>query len=120
MRIERVRLPFDPVKGVDEPFLRSRCGNALRHAFVALHRSKLGRQIILAAHPFTRYPRIEKIGSPTNLNWNARLQRHSLVQTTLADKAPGTDNVGNDIDRDGMYVGCGHDLSHSSQVRPTL
>jgi len=107
VRVDRIRLVGDLVDRIDEPFLRRGGGHALRDILVGGGRAELGRQVLLARDALARNPVVEEIRAPVHLDRDVGLHGDRLFQPALADEAPGTDHVGNDVDANGQAVGHG-------------
>src|SRR6185503_5949801 len=75
--------------------------DASGNRLVALGRAELLGEIFVAADALARYPVIEKIRPPMDLDRDVRAQFQRLLQPALADEAPRTHHVGDDIDREG-------------------
>src|SRR3977135_2292584 len=101
MAIERIGLSLDLVERINQPFATRRIRHPLRVAVVPLDRAELGHQVFLAADPLARHPWIQEKGMEAHLDRNVRLERDRLLQPAFADEAPGTDDVGYHLDRQG-------------------
>jgi len=107
--IERVGLPGDLVEPIGQTLARRRGRDAPGDRRIALDRAEFLFQIGLAIDAFARNPRVEKIGPPAHLDRDIRAKRQGLFQPALADEAPRTDDIGDDLDRHrgGERRGCG-------------
>ncbi len=101
MAIERVGLSLDVVDRIGESLGRCRGGDPLGDAAITFRRAELGGEVFLPADARAWDPRIEEIGPEADLDGNLRLERDRLLQPALADEAPGTDDVGYHVDRQG-------------------
>ena len=101
MTIERVRLTRDRLDPVDEPLGLGGRRNALGDASIGFDRAELRRQIFGPPDPFARHPWIEEVRPPAHAERNVGSKRHRFFEATLADEAPWTDDVGDDVDRHG-------------------
>src|SRR5690242_8219710 len=99
MAVERVRLACDPVDRVEEPLRGRRRSDAAGNSVVALDGPEFCLQVFFPADAAARNPRVEKIGAPAHLHRNLGPDGERLFQPALADEAPGTDDVGDNVDR---------------------
>src|SRR5919108_3522869 len=99
MTIDRVGLARDLLGSIGQSLGGRSRGNALRNGAVAFGRAEFSREIVLAAHPLSGYPGIEKKGPKANLDGKLGAQRNRRVEAALADVAPRADHVGNHVDR---------------------
>ena len=95
--IERVRLPRDFVGRIGQALRGGRGGDALRDGGVALDGTEFRFQIGLAVDAFARNPRVEEIGPPVDVDFDAGIELGRGFQPAFADIAPRTDDVGNDV-----------------------
>jgi len=98
MAIERIGLPADLVRRIGQTFRRRGRRDAFGDGVIALHGAEFGFEIGLAVDAFARNPGIKEIRPPIHVDRDVGRARNRAFEPVLADIAPGTNDVGNDID----------------------
>src|SRR5581483_8342108 len=94
----------DLVHVIDEAFAARGGGDALGNAFVAVGRPEFGGKVLLARNALARDPVIQEIGPPVQFDRHVRLERQRLFEATLANETPWADDIGDDIDAQGLLL----------------
>jgi hypothetical protein len=105
MGVEGIRRPGDPIKGELDPVSLTGFGYAFLDRTPGLCAAELRVKIDAPVHAFLRHRRIQLERSPRNV----RLLRVSdslecLFQSALPDEAPGTDDIGIDLDLHRVFL----------------
>src|SRR5262249_40124491 len=103
-------LPGDGVYIIGQALLAGRHRDALGIRPVTRDRPELGGEIFLTADALAWHPGIEEIGPVAHHDGNAGLECDRLFEPPLADEAPGTHCIGDDIDRQRLGAFRGHAL----------
>jgi hypothetical protein len=105
MGVEGIRRPLDPIEGKDNPIRLTGFGYAFLDRPPGLCAAELCVEIDAPVHAFLRHRRIQLERSPCNmclLRVPGRLDR--LFQSTLPDEAPGTDDIGVNLDLHPVFL----------------
>src|SRR5882672_6603306 len=98
MRQHGVGRPPDPGELEFDAGLAAAFGDRLVDLRRPVAAAELGAHIVVARHALGRHVGIELEGSPGHGHVGAAAQRQGALEAPLADVAPGTDRVGNDVD----------------------
>ena len=93
-----VLVPADLVGGVGESLERGCGDDPLGDHRIALDRTEFGLQIGLPVDAFAWNPGVEEIGPPMDVDRDVRHERECVFEPALADEAPRTHHVGDDLD----------------------
>jgi hypothetical protein len=105
MGIEGIRRPLDPIEGKDNPICLTGFGYALFDRPPGLCAAELRVKIDVPVHAFLRHRRVQLERSPRNvrlLRVPGSLER--LFQSALPDEAPGTDDIGVNLDLHRVFL----------------
>src|SRR5579885_3781062 len=107
MRIQCIGLTANLVHRIGQPFRGRRRGHTLSDALVALWRTKLSGEVLLARNALARDPVVQEIWMPMNLDGHVWFEPDGLFQPALADEAPRANHIGNDVDAHRRLIGHG-------------
>ncbi|MCY1242535.1 hypothetical protein D9M72_555000 [compost metagenome] len=103
MRVERVRADLHGVKVEGDALGVSEFAQHIMGAIDGRLAAELCRQVLLVVDAFRRQVGIELIGTPVDGDEHVRDVGDRLIQSCLAQIAPGADDVRDDIDADGLH-----------------
>ena len=98
MGVQRVRRLGDFVEGKIDTLARAFAADRIAHRAGARAVAELGLEVGTPVDALARDGGIEPVGPPEDLRLNVGPHRQRPVDAALADKAPGTHSVGDDVD----------------------
>src|SRR5512144_2817003 len=102
---QRIGCPRALLKRERDPFFRTSRQHMLFQSPKGLETSELCLEVRGPIHPFLRYRRIQLERSPDYLRPSRILQlTQGPFQPSLSDVAPGTDDVGIDLDHESLIA----------------
>ena len=117
MGVERIRGDPDGVEGEGDALGRTQVHQALVDLRYAGRIAELRQHVLLAVDAALRDRRVELVGTPVDNDVDFGDGGDGPVQALLADVAPRTDDVRNDVDGNGLAVAhrssfAGHSARH--------